>query len=963
MDSRSKKSRSLAIDDKSPPSSKRPVTGDRHNSAPAIKPRRESQSKRLSSGTKASDSSQRSSKTIQREDAVARPTSARVTERSRNGSQSKLLQTKDQEEVVTLGFAILGAQGVGKSYFARNAIDLRTLPDSPLNASKVSLAGNLYRVQLFELGFEDVDFSSGSRVIWPKTIKGIAVPSFQGVFCLYDVTDSSSVANVPPVLSALSKSDTPCMLVACKAEIPEERREVQSRFHEQVKRSFSSVVVAETNKDEPGTQKRCLSNMLHRVFAMARAGAKPETRDRSHSEATYLAKQSPSRDSSPAKSRSRSRSHSRLRVSKSKDYLINMSARPPIIESADEDSDEDSGDELELATFSKTKLKVDTNNVPRSQSRPTEPHTPVSDDDLTSSQLVSRSESSKTTVPETPESYYVKSMLRPVSTDTVDNRAFQTFLNMDEESLDDSPHPDVEASSKAMKALAVGAYPTGNETGVSFHDLVERLLTLPASKQDSKFVPSFLCLYRLFATPKQLLVAIIDRFVKTEKSDLVRFTKVAEMLRYLQVLGQWTAQYPGDFAPAQVRDIATAFVQSLEKSREFSPAAREINNNLATHVADDDQDWAYDDGPNSASSKGSFSTHKKTPTSSSTSIPSSMNEIGMKHSGRGEAPDTDDDDKQGSILSPSVSQVLRTGNSSQTLLNIAQLEEAREEAKRLRPNPCIRLTKVQWHQFMDMPTDEIAREITRIDWTMYSSIRPRDYVRHVTISEKRRSRRNDNISVMVRQFNHLALFVSGMILLRDKAKHRARAMEKFMSLAWKVRQMNNYNSLGAIVAGINGHEIARLAATRQLVPEETQKQFLRLTILMGISRSHAAYRMAWDNSFNERIPFIPLLRQDLTMASSANQTFIGANVNWKKFEIMGEAIVGVQRSLEQHYTFPHRTIRSEETVKLILESRILEESEDSADPRGELYDRSVQIEPQNQAGPDSRHKKFQWLGR
>ena len=148
-----------------------------------------------------------------------------------------------------------------------------------------------------------------------------------------------------------------------------------------------------------------------------------------------------------------------------------------------------------------------------------------------------------------------------------------------------------------------------------------------------------------------------------------------------------------------------------------------------------------------------------------------------------------------------------------------------------------------------------------------------------------------------------------------------------MSLAWKVRQMNNYNSLGAIVAGINGHEIARLAATRQLVPEETQKQFLRLTILMGISRSHAAYRMAWDNSFNERIPFIPLLRQDLTMASSANQTFIGANVNWKKFEIMGEAIVGVQRSLEQHYTFPHRTIRSEETVKLILESRILEESE------------------------------------
>lgn len=607
-----------------------------------------------------------------------------------------------------------------------------------------------------------------------------------------------------------------------------------------------------------------------------------------------------------------------------------MSSRPPVIESGDEDSQNDSGDELEISHASKMQLKVDTSGVSRSQSRPTGPHTPVSDDEMTSSQLASRSESSKATVPETPESYYVKSMLRPISTDNVDSRSFQTFLNMDEESYDDSPHPDVEKANKAMRALSLGGSTAPGEAGTSFYELVERLLTLPASKQDSKFVPSFLCLYRLFATPKQLLVAVIDQFVKTEKSDLVRFTKVAEMLRYLQVLGQWTAQYPGDFAPSQVREIASAFVQSLEKSREFSPAAREISNNLATRVVDDDQDWAFDDTPNSASSKDSFQVDKKTPTSSSTSILSSLHDYSTKQTRREDDADTDEDDKHGRTISPSVSQVLRTGNSSQTLLNIAQLEEAREEAKRLRPNPNVRLSKIQWRQFMDTPVEEIAREITRIDWTMYSSIRPRDFVRHVTISEKRRSRRNDNISVMVRQFNHLALFVSGMILLRDKPKHRAQAMEKFMNLAWKVRQLNNYNSLGAIVSGINGHAIARLGATRQLVPEDTQKQFLRLTILMGHSRSHAAYRMAWENSFNERIPFLPLLRQDLTMAATANQTHTGANINWKKFEIMGEAIVGVQRSLEQHYTFPHRTNRSQETVRLILESRILEEAEVSS---------------------------------
>ena len=336
---------------------------------------------------------------------------------------------------------------------------------------------------------------------------------------------------------------------------------------------------------------------------------------------------------------------------------------------------------------------------------------------------------------------------------------------------------------------------------------------------------------------------------------------------------------------------------------------------------------AYEDTPVSASSKAS-SAPKKTPASSNTSIPSSMNSLHLSSSRNVDAEEGHDSEWSKKTKGLTSASILNTGNSSQSFLNIAQLSIAREESKQLRPNPHIRLNKVQWHAFMDTPIDDLAREITRIDWMMYSSIRPRDFVRHVTLSERKRaSRRNDNISQMVRQFNHLALFVSGMILLRDKPKHRARALEKFMDLAWKVRQLNNYNSLGAIVAGVNGHEITRLGATRELIPAEKHKQFMRLSILMGISRSHAAYRMAWDNSFAERIPFLPLLRQDLTMAASANPTFLGTNINWKKFDIMGEAIVSVQRSLEQPYSFPARGASSDQTIRLILETRILDEPE------------------------------------
>lgn len=84
---------------------------------------------------------------------------------------------------------------------------------------------------------------------------------------------------------------------------------------------------------------------------------------------------------------------------------------------------------------------------------------------------------------------------------------------------------------------------------------------------------------------------------------------------------------------------------------------------------------------------------------------------------------------------------------------------------------------------------------------------------------------------------------------------------------------------------------------------------MRLVILMGTQKSHFAYRLAWDNSFSERIPFLPLHRRDLVSAEEGNKTFVGENksrINWKKFEIMGEVVLGIQRSQKTPYSHMHR---------------------------------------------------------
>ena len=463
------------------------------------------------------------------------------------------------------------------------------------------------------------------------------------------------------------------------------------------------------------------------------------------------------------------------------------------------------------------------------------------------------------------------------------------------------------------------------ETGVLFADLVDRLLSPPRSEQDSKFIDIFLCLYRKFASPSELLACIIERFedlTHTEIPDLVRLT---EQLRFLNVLQDWISDYPGDFAHPATRRLITTFVQTLATCPEFAVAHKEIIPYLDILGDDDDTDWAFSDQRRSrASTMESFLTTSSTQSATSTVTADSSTEdiLDPANFGKSTAPQS-----ARASITPSLDSIPeRSGSQStgsfQILLN--KVEDARHQAQLLCPVPRYALDKLRWHQLVDTSEEDIALELTRIDWILYSSIRPRDLIRHISLDVdlKEKCKSLEYVNRMINEFNHIAFWVANMILLRDKPKHRAIMLEKLMGVAWKLRYLNNYNSLGAIIAGINGTAVHRLAQTRDLVSLEARKQFMRLEILMGTAKSHSAYRLGWQNTSTPRIPFLPLHRRDLVFAEEGNRTFIGDDegdrINWRKFEIMGEVIVEIRKSQE----LPYPTIKkNEEVQRLVLDGR------------------------------------------
>ena len=501
-----------------------------------------------------------------------------------------------------------------------------------------------------------------------------------------------------------------------------------------------------------------------------------------------------------------------------------------------------------------------------------------------------------------------------------------------EESGTESSYESPRSSVSAEIAANNNAFPpTGpppisslSENGATFDELVDRLLAQPTSKADSKFAAIFLALYRKFAAPGRLLEAIVERFDKLDRNGLAPMIKTVAQLRYLHIMEQWISHYPGDFAFPKTKRRMRTFVAKLTQTRIFTAASKEMSGDLEVVQEDDDTNWAYSDKDREASNENDRWTMSST---ASTLIDDAS--FGFSDDSSGVTM-RDDASVAATVGNDTIRSASSSTTSSQIMINV---EAAQRQAQLLAPNPRQPITKIQWRALMEFNDDLIARELTRMDWIMFSSIRPRDLIRQVTLKEEQKAscRNLVNVNRMIEHFNQLACWVANYILLRDKPKHRALMLEKFMRVARKLRELNNYNALGAIIAGIKSSSVHRLQATRELIPPSVGKDWSRLEILMSPAKSHAPYRLAWENSSSERIPYLPLHRRDLVSASEGNKTFVGddkdGKINWKKFEIMGEVIVGMQRAQGLPYKGLGGSRGNEQIKELVLDVKLVKDEE------------------------------------
>ncbi|XP_076288695.1 uncharacterized protein LOC143213078 isoform X2 [Lasioglossum baleicum] len=232
------------------------------------------------------------------------------------------------------------------------------------------------------------------------------------------------------------------------------------------------------------------------------------------------------------------------------------------------------------------------------------------------------------------------------------------------------------------------------------------------------------------------------------------------------------------------------------------------------------------------------------------------------------------------------------------LLRLTALERYEEGLARLATEAATeQLTQVDITELCPSAT-VLAQQLTHVELERLSYIGPEEFVQafakespHLETSFKD-MKKTRNLESYVQWFNRLSYFVATEVCKHAKKKQRVRVVEYWIETARECFNIGNFNSLMAIIAGLNMSPISRLKKTWSKV------QLAKFSILehqMDPSSNFSSYRSTlkaamWRSAgaTDERqrivVPFFSLLVKDLYFLNEGcSNKLPNGHINFEKF--------------------------------------------------------------------------------
>uniref|UniRef100_A0A4W5NGC4 Rap guanine nucleotide exchange factor 2 n=1 Tax=Hucho hucho TaxID=62062 RepID=A0A4W5NGC4_9TELE len=196
---------------------------------------------------------------------------------------------------------------------------------------------------------------------------------------------------------------------------------------------------------------------------------------------------------------------------------------------------------------------------------------------------------------------------------------------------------------------------------------------------------------------------------------------------------------------------------------------------------------------------------------------------------------------------------------------------------------------------LQLSTVEVATQLSMRAFELFCAIEPTEYIDDLF---KLKSKTG---SFCLKRFeeviNQETFWVASEVIREPNQLKRMKTVKHFIKIALHCRECKNFNSMFAIISGLNLAPVSRLRGTWEKLPSKYEKLFGDLQDLFDPSRNMAKYRNVLNNQNLQPpiIPLFPVIKKDLTFLHEGNDSKVDGLVNFEKLRMIAKEIRHVGR--------------------------------------------------------------------
>ncbi|KAL4951093.1 ras guanine nucleotide exchange factor domain-containing protein [Aspergillus filifer] len=252
---------------------------------------------------------------------------------------------------------------------------------------------------------------------------------------------------------------------------------------------------------------------------------------------------------------------------------------------------------------------------------------------------------------------------------------------------------------------------------------------------------------------------------------------------------------------------------------------------------------------------------------------------------------------------------------------------------------------------LDFDPLELARQFTIKESRIFCAILPEELL--ATEWMKKTGSLAVNVRAMSTLSTDLAHLVADSILQLEEPKKRAAIMKQWVKIANKCLELNNYDSLMAIICSLNSSMISRLRRTWEIVSQKTKATLEYLRGIVDVSRNYAVLRQRLQNHVPPCLPFVGTYLTDLTFVDHGNQAVRNLSTDEGDMSVINfDKHVKTARIISelQRFQIPYRLTEVPE-LQAWMQSELIRVRSNGEKSLQTFYRRSLVLEPRETPTP------------